>query len=64
MFFSILVGFHYPFDVAIGCVSALFSYWLVSKFSFIKQLPTLYERVEKHALPSKNKSKGFLNIQV
>lgn len=53
MFLSIWVGFHYPFDVAIGaligCVSALFSYWLVSKFSFNKQLPTLYERVEKHA---------------
>ncbi|MFI8710263.1 undecaprenyl-diphosphatase, partial [Bacillus sp. NPDC077411] len=56
-------GIHYPFDVAIGaligCASALFSYWLVPKFSFIKQLLTLYERVEKHVLPSKNKSKGF-----
>ncbi|MED2837549.1 phosphatase PAP2 family protein [Bacillus wiedmannii] len=56
-------GVHYPFDVAIGaligCVSALFSYWLVPKISFIKQLLTLYERVEKHVLPSKNKSKGF-----
>ncbi|MED1060469.1 undecaprenyl-diphosphatase [Bacillus mycoides] len=45
----IWVGVHYPFDVAIGaligCVSALFSYWLVPKFSFIKQLLTLYERV-------------------
>ncbi|MGF9988723.1 undecaprenyl-diphosphatase [Bacillus mycoides] len=59
----IWVGVHYPFDVVIGaligCVSALFSYWLVPKFSFIKQLLTLYERVEKHVLPSKNKSKGF-----
>ncbi|PDZ65294.1 undecaprenyl-diphosphatase [Bacillus cereus] len=59
----ILVGVHYPFDVAIGaligCVSALFSYWLVPKFSFINQLLTLYERVEKHVLPSKNKSKGL-----
>ncbi|OOR03078.1 undecaprenyl-diphosphatase [Bacillus mycoides] len=59
----IWVGVHYPFDVAIGaligCVSALFSYWLVPKISFIKQLLTLYERVEKHVLPSKNKSKGF-----
>ncbi|TKH86951.1 undecaprenyl-diphosphatase, partial [Bacillus cereus] len=24
-----------------------------------KKLLTLYERVEKHVLPSKNKSKGF-----
>ncbi|MGV2488255.1 UNVERIFIED_CONTAM: undecaprenyl-diphosphatase [Bacillus mycoides] len=59
----IWVGVHYPFDVVIGaligCVSALFSYWLVPEFSFIKQLLTLYERVEKHVLPSKNKSKGF-----
>ncbi|PEK30264.1 MULTISPECIES: undecaprenyl-diphosphatase [Bacillus cereus group] len=59
----IWVGVHYPLDVAIaaliGCVSALFSYWLVPKISFIKQLLTLYERVEKHVLPSKNKSKGF-----
>ncbi|WP_341517670.1 undecaprenyl-diphosphatase [Bacillus paramobilis] len=59
----IWVGVHYPFDVAIGaligCVSAFFSYWLVQKFSFINQLLTLYERVEKHVLPSKNNSKGF-----
>ncbi|MED0948753.1 undecaprenyl-diphosphatase [Bacillus mobilis] len=59
----IWVGVHYPFDVAIGaligCVSAFFSYWLVQKFSFINQLLTLYERVEKHVLPSKNNSKEF-----
>ncbi|MCU5376251.1 undecaprenyl-diphosphatase [Bacillus cereus] len=59
----IWVGVHYPFDVAIGaligCVSALFSYWLVPKFSFIKKLLTLYERLEKHVLSSKNKSKGL-----
>ncbi|PEW14409.1 MULTISPECIES: undecaprenyl-diphosphatase [Bacillus cereus group] len=59
----IWVGVHYPFDVVIGaligCVSALFSYWLVPKCSFIKQMLTLYERVEKHVLPSKYKSKGF-----
>ncbi|EJQ51234.1 hypothetical protein IEQ_02174 [Bacillus cereus BAG6X1-2] len=59
----IWVGVHYPFDVAIGaligCVSAVFSYWLVPKLSFIRQLLTQYERVEKHVLPSKNKSKGF-----
>ncbi|EEL19540.1 Bacitracin transport permease protein BCRC [Bacillus cereus Rock1-3] len=59
----IWVGVHYPFDVAIGaligCVSALFSYWLVPKFSFIMQLLTLYERVEKRVLPYKNKSKEF-----
>ncbi|HFK1762919.1 bacitracin ABC transporter permease [Bacillus wiedmannii] len=59
----IWVGVHYPFDVAIGaligCVAALFSYWLVPEFAFIQQLLTLYERVEKHVLPSKNKSKGF-----
>ncbi|MGN5652058.1 undecaprenyl-diphosphatase [Bacillus sp. Brlt_9] len=59
----IWVGVHYPFDVTmgalIGCVSALFSYWFVPKFSFINQLLTLYERVEKYVLSSKNKSKGF-----
>ncbi|PFS59494.1 undecaprenyl-diphosphatase [Bacillus cereus] len=59
----IWVGVHYPFDVAIGAligyVSAFFSYWLVQKFSFLNQLLTLYERVEKHVLPSKNNSKEF-----
>lgn len=59
----IWVGVHYPFDVAvgalIGCISAVFSYWLVPKLSFIRQLLTQYERVEKHVLPSKNKSKGL-----
>ncbi|MBG0962132.1 undecaprenyl-diphosphatase [Bacillus anthracis] len=59
----IWVGVHYPFDIAvgalIGCISAVFSYWLVPKLSFIRQLLTQYERVEKHILPSKNKSKGF-----
>ncbi|MDQ7236153.1 undecaprenyl-diphosphatase [Bacillus pacificus] len=57
----IWVGVHYPFDVAIGaligCISAVFSYWLVPKLSFIRQLLTQYERVEKHVLPSKNNSK-------
>ena len=55
------VGVHYPFDVAIGaligCISAVISYWLVPKLSFIRQLLTQYERVEKHVLPSKNNSK-------
>ena len=59
----IWVGVHYPFDVAmgalIGCVSALVSYWFVSKLSFIKQLLIRYERVEQHVLSFKNKSKGF-----
>ncbi|PFF10046.1 undecaprenyl-diphosphatase [Bacillus cereus] len=59
----IWVGVHYPFDIAvgalIGCISAVFSYWLVPKLSFIRQLLTQYERVEKHILRSKNKSKGF-----
>ncbi|MCU5223879.1 MULTISPECIES: undecaprenyl-diphosphatase [Bacillus] len=59
----IWVGVHYPFDVAvgalIGCISGLFSHWLVPKLSFIRQLLTQYERVEKHVLPSKNKSKGL-----
>lgn len=59
----IWVGVHYPFDVAvgalIGCISAVISYWLVPKLSFIRQLLTQYERVEKHVLPSKNKSKEF-----
>ncbi|MBE7117753.1 undecaprenyl-diphosphatase [Bacillus paranthracis] len=59
----IWVGVHYPFDVAvgalIGCISAVFSHWLVPKLSFIRQLLTQYERVEKHVLPSKNKSKGL-----
>ncbi|MDA1805512.1 undecaprenyl-diphosphatase [Bacillus cereus group sp. BY32LC] len=59
----IWVGVHYPFDVAvgalIGCISAVISYWLVPKLSFIRQLLTQYERVEKQVLPSKNKSKGL-----
>ena len=59
----IWVGVHYPFDVAvgalIGCISAVISYWLVPKFSFIRQLLTQYERVEKQVLPFKNKSKGL-----
>ncbi|OOZ81358.1 undecaprenyl-diphosphatase [Bacillus cereus] len=59
----IWVGVHYPFDVAvgalIGCISAVFSHWLVPKLSLIRQLLTQYERVEKHVLPSKNKSKGL-----
>ncbi|EEK44702.1 Bacitracin transport permease protein BCRC [Bacillus cereus m1293] len=59
----IWVGVHYPFDIAvgalIGCISAIISYWLVPKLSFIRQLLTQYERVEKHVLPSKNKSKGL-----
>ncbi|HFJ9420442.1 undecaprenyl-diphosphatase [Bacillus cereus] len=59
----IWVGVHYPFDVAvgalIGCISAVFSHWLVPKLSFIRQLLTQYERVEKHVLSSKNKSKGL-----
>ncbi|MDA1778814.1 undecaprenyl-diphosphatase [Bacillus cereus group sp. BY9-3LC] len=59
----IWVGVHYPFDIAvgalIGCISAVISYWLVPKLSFIRQLLTQYERVEKQVLPSKNKSKGL-----
>ncbi|RAS92581.1 undecaprenyl-diphosphatase [Bacillus cereus] len=59
----IWVGVHYPFDVAvgalIGCISAVISYWLVPKFSFIRQLLNRYERVEKQVLPFKNKSKGL-----
>ncbi len=60
---SYLGRVHYPFDVAvgalIGCISAVISYWLVPKFSFIRQLLTQYERVEKQVLPFKNKSKGL-----
>ena len=56
----IWVGVHYPFDIAagalIGCISAIISYWLVPKLSFIKLL-TQYERVEKHVLPSKTNQK-------
>lgn len=59
----IWVGVHYPFDVVIGaligCITALFAYWFVPRFSFITQLLTLYEKVEQHVFPSKNKSKGF-----
>ncbi|PEA55622.1 undecaprenyl-diphosphatase [Bacillus pseudomycoides] len=59
----IWVGVHYPFDVVIGaligCISALFAYGFVPRLSFIKQWLTLYEKVEQHVLPSKNKSKGF-----
>ena len=45
--FSYLGRVHYPFDIAvgalIGCISAIISYWLVPKLSFIKQLLTQYE---------------------
>ena len=48
--FSYLGRVQYPFDIAvgalIGCISAIISYWLVPKLSFIKQLLTQYERVE------------------
>ncbi|PFD99868.1 undecaprenyl-diphosphatase, partial [Bacillus sp. AFS023182] len=59
----IWVGVHYPFDVVtgalIGIISALFSYWLTPKITFIKQLLNLYEKIEQNVIPSKNKSKNF-----
>ncbi|PEJ27618.1 undecaprenyl-diphosphatase, partial [Bacillus pseudomycoides] len=59
----IWVGVHYPFDVVtgalLGSISALFSYWLIPKIAFIKQLLNLYEKMEQNVLPSKNKSKDF-----
>ncbi|EEL67697.1 Bacitracin transport permease protein BCRC [Bacillus mycoides] len=59
----IWVGVHYPFDVItgalIGIISALFSYWLTPKITFIKQLLNLYEKIEQNVIPSKNKSKNF-----
>ncbi len=59
---------HYPFDVVIGaligCVSALFSYWLVPKFSFIKQLITLYERVENMSYHPKTTQRDFEHTSI
>ncbi|PEE39920.1 undecaprenyl-diphosphatase [Bacillus pseudomycoides] len=59
----IWVGVHYPFDVVtgalVGSISAIFSYWLTPKITFIKQLLNLYEKIEQNILPSKNKSKDF-----
>ncbi|MCI0768047.1 undecaprenyl-diphosphatase [Bacillus sp. TL12] len=59
----IWVGVHYPFDVVtgalLGSISALFSYWLTPKITFIKELLKLYEKMEQNVLPSKNKSKDF-----
>lgn len=59
----IWVGVHFPVDVVVGAllgtISALFVYWTAPKLSFIKQLLALYERVEQHILPSKDKSKNF-----
>ncbi|HHP1041833.1 TPA: undecaprenyl-diphosphatase [Bacillus thuringiensis] len=59
----IWVGVHYPFDVVtgalIGIISALFSYWVAPKITFIKQLLNLYEKIEKNLIPSKNKLKNF-----
>lgn len=59
----IWVGVHYPFDVVtgalIGIISALFSYWVAPKITFIKQLLNLYEKIEKNLIPSKSKSKNF-----
>ncbi|MBO1628445.1 undecaprenyl-diphosphatase, partial [Bacillus sp. SY8(2021)] len=43
----------------IGIISALFSYWLTPKITFIKQLLNLYEKIEQNVIPSKNKSKNF-----
>ncbi|MGX5439991.1 undecaprenyl-diphosphatase [Bacillus thuringiensis] len=59
----IWVGVHYPFDVATGALlgigSALFSYWLTPKLSFVKRLLSIYEKGENYILHSKNKSKNF-----
>ncbi|WP_025149523.1 undecaprenyl-diphosphatase [Bacillus sp. H1a] len=59
----IWVGVHYPFDVVtgalIGIISALFSYWLTPKITFIKHLLNLYEKIEQNVIPSKNKSNNF-----
>lgn len=59
----ILVGVHYPVDVAtgalIGIVSALLVYRFAPRLSFLQQLLTQYEKVERYILPSKEKSKSI-----
>ncbi|MCC0566937.1 MULTISPECIES: undecaprenyl-diphosphatase [Brevibacillus] len=59
----IMVGVHYPIDVATGALfgwlAALVSYWAVPKLSFIKQLLSFYEKVEGRILPAKKKSTNF-----
>ncbi|WP_369900047.1 undecaprenyl-diphosphatase [Bacillus manliponensis] len=58
----ILVGVHYPFDVAVGALIGILSAVLVYKFapkmSFIKQLLFLYEKIESNVLPAKKQMKN------
>ena len=59
----IMVGVHYPIDVAtgalIGIVSALLVYRFAPKLSFLQQLLALYEKGERYILPSKGKAKNI-----
>ncbi|CAM4218484.1 bacitracin ABC transporter permease [Bacillus manliponensis] len=58
----ILVGVHYPLDVAVGALigilSAVFVYKFAPKMSFIKQLLSLYEKIESNVLPAKKQMKN------
>ncbi|CAH2714480.1 Undecaprenyl-diphosphatase BcrC [Neobacillus rhizosphaerae] len=58
----IWVGVHYPGDVLAGALigmgSALFTYWLVPKLSFIKTALVKYEKVEQSLLPIREKTEN------
>ncbi|UAC49717.1 undecaprenyl-diphosphatase [Bacillus aquiflavi] len=56
----ILVGVHYPIDIVFGglfgITSAILSYWMTPKLTFLKNLLHAYEKVEDFFLPAKYKS--------
>jgi undecaprenyl-diphosphatase len=59
----ILVGVHYPVDIAtsivLSIVAALVAYWIIPRLMFIKRLLAYYEKVEQRILPVRNKSRDF-----
>lgn len=58
--FRIMVGVHYPVDIIFGALfgttSAILSYWIAPKLTFLKSLLNVYEKVENFFLPAKYKS--------
>lgn len=57
----IWVGVHYPIDIIVGAIigviSAVFVYWLGTKFHFLKKWLALYEKVEHSIMLSKKSEK-------
>lgn len=58
--FRIMVGVHYPVDIIFGALfgttSAILSYWISPKLTFLESLLNVYEKVENFFLPAKYKS--------